>query len=263
MEKTVKIMLFCLLTINKTTGQSFEKIIEVLSSYKTIGEFKSKAPNYKDYQLPEFNGLDTTIFSQWVTREIGFGFQQYRNNFTANDSKGNPHDYWVTCIIYKDSIVLGYVEEFRDYFLPIRILPKKVFRLDNQYLNEYIEERKRVFKRQIKVNQLLADLRKDLTIEFGCGEAGQSYSKEYKKMVSFVENRNKERLNKWLRSANCELQVYGAMGLLGLQKKGINLTDEEKQIIEFLIKQDSKITYCGGCLYGLSGTFSKMIKQTE
>lgn len=258
MTKITQIILLYLININNINGQSFEKLIEILKTCKTVNEFKNKAPNYKESIIE--NKLDT-IFNTWITRDIGFAYKQYRDYFSASDPKGESHNFLITCILYKDSIILGHIEEYRDYILPIRIMPKKVFCIDNQYLNKYIEQRKTIFRRRIKIKDLIADLRQDLTIELGCGEAGKSYSKEYKKMKRYIECKNKPKLNNWLRSANCELQVYGAIGILQLNKKGLILTGEEKEIISFLTQQNSKITYCGGCLYGLSGTFIEMIRD--
>ena len=121
MAKNFQLITLFLVVSLSLKAQSFDKVIEMLKACKTVKEFKSKAPNYKE----TINELDTFVYDPLITRNIGFGFKQYRDNFTANDNKGNSHFYYLTFLIRNDSIMMTYIKEEPDQILNLKKLPKQ------------------------------------------------------------------------------------------------------------------------------------------
>lgn len=61
---------------------------------------------------------------------------------------------------------------------------------------------------------------------------GYHDSEQYNEMIKFVDQNRRDVFVFWLKSFNLENKVYGAQGLYFLQKKGVELTDEEKQLMD-------------------------------
>jgi hypothetical protein len=56
-------------------------------------------------------------------------------------------------------------------------------------------------------------------------------------------------LEKWLRSANVEKQLYAVYGLRILAQHGIPLTDENATLISYVTHKEGNVRSCSGCKY--------------
>lgn len=81
-----------------------------------------------------------------------------------------------------------------------------------------------------------------------CGYAGTAPAGRLQ-IDTFVKNKDKESLVKWLQSVNTEKQVYAVDGLHQLKKQGIALTKQELDMIEFVKNKRGTMNTCSGCIY--------------
>lgn len=65
---------------------------------------------------------------------------------------------------------------------------------------------------------------------------GNHDSEQYHEMMGYVDTDQKEPLVNWIKSFNLENKAYGLHGLYFLNKKGVELTEEEEQLL-LTIKQ--------------------------
>jgi len=97
-----------------------------------------------------------------------------------------------------------------------------------------------------------SDLNKDELFVTGfvygehCGFSGKNPIGR-QQIEEWVANKNKVQLLNWLKSANTEKQVYAIDGLYQLKRVGIPLTDEELEIIKFVINKNGTMYVCSGC----------------
>lgn len=88
----------------------------------------------------------------------------------------------------------------------------------------------------------------NLTYGERCGIVGIP-PKGRSQVIQFVKNGNKDELVNWLQSANSEKQVYAVDGLYQLSQKGIKLTENELQMIAFVMHKNGSISVCSGCMH--------------
>lgn len=83
-------------------------------------------------------------------------------------------------------------------------------------------------------------------VSFGCYYGGEWFQ-EMKDIQQFVDENNKDEILKWCTSLSPEIRTHGAVGLIWLFEKGIELTDKEIKILQSIYNENSIITTCGGC----------------
>lgn len=174
-----------------------------------------------------------------VVRDIGFGYE---------------HHIWWKSILEVDryeyfSFIVG-DGEIISIELRSSYNEQSFFSWSNQLkVRELISLKDDLFKENSDKNDL--DLLLPLkTKMFGywCGAGGEP--PEYRiKMLDLVNDRNKVELNRWLLSFDPEIQVYGAEGLLFLNREGIRITEEEKEVIDRIWTIDNTIISCQSCSF--------------
>lgn len=104
---------------------------------------------------------------------------------------------------------------------------------------------KSMFKEPLNMNELFIE---DFKYGWQCGIAGVN-PKPRLIMEEFVQNNNKDSLIQWLQSTSTEKQIYALEGLYELNKAGLQLTTEEKQMAMYVKAKKGTINYCIGCLH--------------
>lgn len=129
-------------------------------------------------------------------------------------------------------------------------------KLDSYTNKEDFEQLKNKFK-SIFENELKIDDLFDNNLVYGknCGVAAmQPFGRT--QIDEWIDNCNKNELINWLKSANAEKQVYAIDGLFQLKLKGINVSENELNIIKYIKTKEGKISVCSGCTHS-----SKEIKE--
>lgn len=82
-----------------------------------------------------------------------------------------------------------------------------------------------------------------------CGIAGVN-PEHLQKLDVLIENKNVKEINKWLKSANAEKQLYGIRAYKYLTTQGYKLSEEEKKLLDFVQQKDGDVSVCRGCSFG-------------
>jgi len=104
---------------------------------------------------------------------------------------------------------------------------------------------KSMFNMPLNMNELFVE---DFTYGRQCGIGGVN-PKPRQQMEEFVTNNNKDSLIRWLQSTNTEKQIYAVEGLYELNKLGIQLTSQEKQMTAYVKAKKGTINHCSGCMH--------------
>lgn len=115
---------------------------------------------------------------------------------------------------------------------------------------------KSMFNKPLNMNELF-----DENFRYGhrCGIDGVD-PKPRIQMNEFVKNNRKDSLIHWLQSTNTEKQIYAVEGLYELNKTGVQLTADEKQMAMYVKAKKGTINYCVGCLITNIGVFEAVKK---
>jgi hypothetical protein len=68
-------------------------------------------------------------------------------------------------------------------------------------------------------------------------------------MEQMVQERDKNGLLAWLRSANTEKQLYAIDGLLQLHNMGMKESEDERRVMLFICNKKGSVRVCQGCVY--------------
>ncbi len=102
---------------------------------------------------------------------------------------------------------------------------------------------KRIFKSDLVESELFVT---DFVYGSHCGIAGTD--PRGRQIINYwVKVKNKKALIQWLKSTNTEKQIYAVDGLYQLKASGMQLTQEEMEMIRFVCNKNGTINTCSGC----------------
>lgn len=233
-------------------SSQFEVLKDSFSVCLTLTEFEAKLEdNFNDFKISRANDR--------LTRNLDFGFSQIVYEIQTSYKVNAVKYFRVFLIITKeDSIVLGNLQEL-DYVDNIDKAENYI--ILRKEINNYLTQHKIKYGLALSETEFIKQLTELLIYGFGCSEGGVYFPPEAIKMLDYVENNNYKKLAEWLRQINPELQAYAIDGLTLLEKKGMLTEGNEKELILNLVKRNSKIYHCSGCIYGISTTLDEIIKQ--
>lgn len=84
-----------------------------------------------------------------------------------------------------------------------------------------------------------------------CGIAGTPPDK-CQRMLELVNEKNYDKLAKWIKSINPEIATYGYIGLEILKKKGSKIGKVELERITELSESEIQLNTCQGCIFGVT-----------
>lgn len=88
-------------------------------------------------------------------------------------------------------------------------------------------------------------------VGFNCREDGELLvENEADKLKKLIEAKNKTEILKWCCSLSPEIRCFGAIGLSYLKKNGLQLNDNELNLLEKISKEENLVYGCGGCIEG-------------
>ncbi|MDY7394462.1 hypothetical protein UMM65_04360 [Aureibaculum sp. 2210JD6-5] len=243
MKKVFSIIFFQIISISCF---SQNKIIELNSVLKKI----EVVDDLSLLDKKKFPTLSILTIQNEMERDIDFGYRHFRKLIMTH----SDGDFRIDIISYGDSIKLGIttVIDWKDNE------PKEYefFSDSNSFITNYLKKHNAFYETDIQKDQLIEQLNDEYTVGFGCGIVGMDIPKYSQLMQRYTKQKNRKKLNAWLRSFSPELQTLGTIGLLNLGSVG----KDEMNIIKHLEKRNSKINTCSGCLYGLEIEFKRVIK---
>lgn len=77
---------------------------------------------------------------------------------------------------------------------------------------------------------------------------GGEMPEKCKEMMNMVNETSTPELVKWMKSLSPLSQAYGVLGLYILEKQGIKLSEDTKELISFIKQKTIKIMTCEGCI---------------
>ncbi|MNZ75869.1 hypothetical protein D3C78_943570 [compost metagenome] len=235
-----RICIFLLATNNILAADPVAQVLNDITSCKTLTEYKAFKQKY--YVIRKTDHLE---------RDFDFGYQQVVHDFDFTYSGSSYQSFQVFLLVKNDSIVFGKVNMIGDNWRKKVVEKDTLFSVNPLLLNQYLHDHNVLYNTALSLKKLQAYITSDYFYSFACGDGSTTGPKESAKVLSWIEFENKQALNKWLRSANCELQAYAINGLLSIKKNGGSLTSEEERIIQHLLDRNSLVVNCSGCLMGL------------
>lgn len=241
------ILLIGLIWTNSLPGQVQNDVKKVLET-RDFAAFKTFAEKLSNWE--------NRITARWeILRDLATGFQE--GVFTIekivpdndNPNTRTVYTFKVAIIATKDQIAYYELSEKKydtvgrkrkEYYHPIATFKDKI--LYENLKNSF----KATFKTRLHENDLC---KSGYTYGDLCDFAGIVPTGR-QKIDEWVARKNKKKLLKWLTSANTEKQVYAVDGLYQLKQAGIKLTEEEINMITFVINKSGNMNTCSGCIYG-------------
>lgn len=184
---------------------------------------------------------------QDLTRENREGVFYFAKSYPDSSDFGKKKNYLfrIKVLTCKNEII--YYELSKG--IPVKTEGRSEnFEIISTYKNEVAyDELIRAFNLIYKVDLNERELfNQDITYGEACGRGGIDPA-EKTKMDEFIEANDKESLIKWLQSTNTEKQIYALRGLYYLNKKGIQLSKEEMQMIDFVKSKKGMVNVCFAC----------------
>lgn len=147
------------------------------------------------------------------------------------------------------------------YYYFVKENPRDIENKNYQKIDTYIDKNnttklnnkfKSIFGDDFKVEDLF-----DTSLVYGkkCGGVGIDPIGKTQ-IDEWISNNNKNEILEWLKSANAEKQIYAIDGLFQLKQKGVQISEDEVKIIDYIKTKEGKISTCSGCIYS-----SKEIKE--
>lgn len=226
------------------------QVLTDITSCKTLTEYKAFKQKY--YVIRKTDHLE---------RDLDFGYQQVIHDFNFTYSGSSSQPFQVFLLVKNDSIVFGKVYLLGDSWRKKVVEKDTSFSVNHLLLNQYIHDHNALYNTNLSLKRFEEDITSDYFYSFACGDASTTGPKESAKVLSWIEFENKQALNKWLRSANCELQAYAINGLLRIKKNGGQLTSDEERVIQHILNRNSLIVHCAGCLIGLVEPIQQLLHQ--
>lgn len=234
-------------------GSRFDTLRAVFAKCQTKADFDSSLhQTFSEFRV-EHSG-------ETFTRDIDFGHRQSAYHLMIFYGKNHVEEYRAYLILDSlGTIVLGTLQLLAE---ENRVLKGEQFNLDRKWLSKYTKRHCALYGVSLNEAEVIEQLTQLIVYGSDCGFSGGGppYGK---KMKSFVESSDIEHLSQWLRQVNAELQAFGAIGLLQIQEKGVQLPKEDMEIIQHLKQRNSEIYSCGGCIYGLTFPLGQFLSRYE
>lgn len=192
-----------------------------------------------------------------MARPLDFGFKQHVFELELNYGQSYYEEYVVYLVSKNDTIILGSLQEL-NYHHKVKRYNK--FINNSELIGKYLKKHEATYGNKLNHKDFITQLTELIIYGFGCSDGGGFYPKEAKSMLAFVENKNTKNLTSWLRQISPELQAYAIDGLYQLQKRGIEISNANNQLVQHIKSRNTEIYHCSGCLYGLTTTIDKIIE---
>ncbi len=235
------LLLSNLYNVYSQTG--FDGLNNNIQNKKTIIEL-SKLKSEK------FESLSILTIQNEVERKIDFGFIHHRILVITH----NDGDFRVDIISENNIIKFGLISvlSWKDE-QPEKY---KIINHSDSFIKNYLKKHNIFYKSDLKEEDFIEQLNNEYIIGFGCGIVGMDIPKKSELFKKYIKQKNRKRLNNWLRSFSPELQTLGAMGIVELK----SISEDELRVMEHLNKRNTSINTCMGCLYGFQETFNNRVQ---
>lgn len=234
----VILILFLGTATSFTYANDFFKVLnDSFSEVLTIAEFEAKLnQTYEGFRIANKSKIIDG-------RSLDFQFKQSVYSIEIRFDKSRTESFDVYLVSRDDSIVLGKLEKRHSK-------QESYFLIDDDEIKNYIELHNSKYEINLSVKDFKSQLSELLVYTLGCGIDGKDYSKEHQKMMSYVRNKNYNKLSEWLRQISPEIQAYAIEGLYRLQKSGIKIKPSELELIDSIKSRLPFVYGCWGCITG-------------
>lgn len=233
--RLILILIVSIITSKPIFARNIEGLKQVLAS-KDFKAFKK----YNDKLIKSKNGT----YATWnVLRDITYEFQEggfYYSESIENSTLSKPY-----VVTYKVELLTSSTK-IVSYTIYKWYQDNSIDTLDRFKDETLYDSMKSSFKRIFKTDLNEKEL---FTVEYvygnRCGNFG-SAPKGLQIMDEWVNQKNKIEILKWLKSTNTEKQIYAVNGLIQLRNRGFQLSNEEIEIMRYIIQKKGTIITCGG-----------------
>lgn len=238
MKKTLLILiLFFVCKIQsqtKFTQSNESKIKDILLTKNTFCCLNKKLDSLKfTFKDPINNFVNVNL-----NRDIDFNYQ-HKRIYILFESNG----YQIDLITKNDTI----------YFKSLKTEYSNIFTFRSQNENKLkilISLRNKLYNSKKNIKNLSEEITRDVTYGMNCGE-GMNFTEEGIEINNLVEEENLGSLAIMLANYNCERQSFAVLGFSLLKQKNVEIPEKYSLIIEYIIKRNSELQTCSGCLSGL------------
>lgn len=247
------VLIFLLLQLSYGLyAQRKEQLINALKTQNTIsGVLACLDTFWTDIGSEPFKSPVNLHFDQ--TR-LDFEFSYYSTS-EKGEKKIVSRSYRLNILHDRDSI--KYMSIQIDKRFPKGYIDQGVLINDDLAITKIVNTHNLNLHTSIGNKRYLKALFDDEELEFGCGEAGQDFSKTALKLVKCVKRNRKRVFMAWLQSPSAELQACGIIGIYQLIKKGVPVTETESNLINYIYSINPNVEFCSGCIGGMYSTIKE------
>ncbi|WP_139959916.1 hypothetical protein [Flavicella sediminum] len=246
MKKLITFLIILILGTSNVLAQVQNDVKKVLET-KDFVQFEKLTTNLTNRQK--------NIRSYWKSiRNLTYNYQEgvffFEKSVPIKDKPGNSsvYTYRVRLITTKTEITFYELTEkkykktqgnWEPYYEIIDIFKDEV-----AYEN-FRKEFKTIFSTEINEEELFTT---DFVYGTSCGIAGMNPRGRIN-INKLIDKKDKSGVLEWLKSTITEKQIYAIDALYQLKNYGIELTNEELKIVEFISNKDGNIETCSGCSF--------------
>lgn len=239
MSKLLYLTIFLLLSPLSAQGQYekgaatyFELIKAIVSTEKLGQNLIHRLDTLKSNFSPSKN--------DYFNRDIDFGFK-HRRILLGSYFAGNQIDL----LCRNDTIFLSSIT-FANY----GIINYNYHNYDQTGIDQFLAQRNKLYRSSKTVQQLIKEISLPEEYAFYCGDAMPKTEKGIY-IEQLVDEKNARALIDMLKSFNCETQAYGVAGIEMLKKRGHQISNNSKQLIDHIKERNAELVVCQGCFAGL------------
>lgn len=210
----------------------------------------------------QFEKLTTTltdrkknIRSHWKSiRDLTYNFQEgiffFEKSVPIKDKPGNSSVYTYRVRIITTKTKIAFYELTEKKNKKVKDNWKPYYKIIDTFKNEidflnFKKEFKTIFLTEINEEELFTT---DFVYGTNCGIAGMNPRGRIN-INKLIDKKDKSGVLEWLKSTITEKQIYAIDALYQLKNCGIELTDEELKMVEFVSNKDGSIETCSGCSF--------------
>ncbi|MGH1436397.1 MAG: hypothetical protein ACRBG0_18260 [Lewinella sp.] len=210
----------------------------LIGQFSAVEEMVDKCDDFPSLIISIQDELEGTFIEYGnVNREIGFGCSEKNISFQLDE---NDYYYNLKALVENDRI-LAIKMIYRNH--------ENLLIKDRAAIRNYLKAHNTLFKTSKRIKDIEKEFFDTHMFSSGCGFSGEP-TKEWIEMEDMCSGNKYESLWNFMSSTNMDIQAYGLIGILRLNKDGFKIPEYDLEIIERIVNRNSDVLTCMGCSPG-------------
>ena len=246
MKKLIAFLIISIFWTSNVLAQVQNDVKKVLET-KDFVQFKKLTISLNDRKK--------NISVHWKSiRDLTYNYKEgiffFEESVPIKDKPGNSHVYTYRVRIITTNTEIVFYELAEEKNKKVKGKWEPYFKIIDTYKDEvdyanFKKEFETIFLTKINEEELFTT---DFVYGSNCGIAGMNPSGRIN-INKLIDKKDKSGILEWLKSTITEKQIYAIDALYQLKNCGIELTENELKMVEFVSNKDGSIETCSGCSF--------------